>query len=316
VEALEGEEAEMRRGRLAAVLVSLCMVALLLAALSAGCGSGGTTTKPDITDIDPPAATTAAQISIIGTGFGDTQGTSVVHIGSKVADIVSWTSVLVTVKVPAGLSATVQGVTVLTSGGQSNQFTFTVIASRQPDRPQGTVESNTPIQAMQAFEKKKGVSTTGWTFSVVKQSTQNPNWKIDSGGLPGQAPTYFLLKKVNNLWTVVDDGKALTQQELSGTGAPSDLWIDLPPKTPVKTQQQVILDYLTQKGVSTTGVTVTFVKQSKTDPTWQLFLADWPTQAQIPDAYVVLHQENGQWVVKGYGADISSTPGMPTDLKP
>jgi hypothetical protein len=306
----------MGRGRLTAVLVSLCMVALLLAALSAGCGSSGSTAKPNITDIDPPAAAAGAQISVIGTDFGSTQGTSVVHIGSKVADVVSWTSVLVTVKVPTGLSATVQGVTVLTSAGQSNEFTFTIIASKQPDRPQGTVESNTPIQAMQAFEKKKGVSTTGWTFSVVKQSTQNPNWKIDSGGLPGQPPTYFLLKKVNNNWTVIDDGKALTQQELKGDGAPADLWVDLPPKTPAKTQQQVILDYLTQKGITTTGVTVTFVKQSKTDPSWQLFLVDWPTQAQIPDAYVVMHQENGVWVVKNYGSDISSTPQMPTDLLP
>jgi hypothetical protein len=29
----------------------------------------------------------------------------------------------------------------------------------------------------------------------------------------------------------------------------------------------------------------------------------------------VLHKENGQWVVKAYGADVSNTPGMPSDLK-
>ena len=306
----------MRRSKLLPVFTSLFLVALLAITLGAGCGSKSSTNKPQISDIDPPAASAGNQVSIIGMDFGDSQGTSVVHFGSKVADVVSWTNVMVTVKVPSGLPAAVEGVTVLTSGGQSNEFNFTVIASSQPDRKQGDIESNTPMQAMQAFEKKKGVNTTGWTYSVVKQSTQNPNWKIDQGGLPSQPPTYFLLKKVNNVWTVVDDGKALTQQELSGTGAPADLWIDLPPKTPAKTQQQVVLDYLTKQGVSTTGVTITFIKQSKTDPTWQLFLADWPVQAQIPDAYFVLHQENGQWVVKNYGTDISSTPGMPADLKP
>ncbi|MHB8894635.1 MAG: IPT/TIG domain-containing protein [Candidatus Geothermincolia bacterium] len=306
----------MRRRKLLPVLISLFLVALLAAALGAGCGSKSTASKPKIADIDPPAGAAGAQVSIIGSDMGDTQGTSVVHFGSKVADVVSWTTVLVTVKVPTGLPAAVAGVTVLTSAGQSNEYTFTVIASKQPDRKQGEIESNTPVQAMQAFEKKKGVSTAGWTFSVVKQSTQNPNWKIDQGGLPGKPPTYFLLKKVNNLWTVIDDGNALTATELKGDGAPADLWVDLPPKAPAKTQQQVILDYLTAKGIATTGVSITFVKQSKTDPTWQLFLADWPPQAQIPDAYFVLHQENGQWVVKNYGTDISQTPGMPADLKP
>lgn len=305
----------MRRRKSVLLFAALLLVMLLATALSAGCGSKPAN-KPEITDVNPTAGAAGAQVSVIGSNFGTAQGTSVVHFSTKVADVVSWTDVMVTVKVPAGLPAAVTGVTILTGAGQSNEFNFTVIAAKQPDRKQGDVESNTPVQAMQAFEKKKGVSTDGWTFSVVKQSTQNPNWKIDQGGKPGAAPTYFLLKKVNNLWTVIDDGKALSAAELKGDGAPADLWVDLPPKTPAKTQQQVILDYLTSKGIATTGVTLTFVKQSKTDPTWELFLADWPVQAQIPDAYFVLHQENGQWVVKNYGTDISSTPGMPADLKP
>lgn len=299
---------------------ALLLIVLMALSLAAGCGSKSAD-KPSITDLDPPAGAAGTQVSIIGKFFGTAQGSGVVHFGSKVADVVSWTDVLVTAKVPAGLPAAITGVTVLTSAGESNEFTFTVIAAKQPDRKPAEVESNTPVQAMIAFEKKNGVNASNWTFSVVKQSTQDPNWKIDQGVPPGGTPTYFLLKKVNNLWTVIDDGKALTAQELKGDGAPSDLWIDVKPPptptpTPVKTQQQVILDYLTAKGIATTGVTITFVKQSKTDPTWDLFLADWPAQAQIPDAYVVLHKENGQWVVKGYGADISNTPGMPADLKP
>jgi len=303
----------MNRGKTLPVLVALMLVAVLSVAVAAGCGSSGP--KPKVTDLDPPAAVGGAQVSIIGTDFGDTQGSGVVHVDVKVATVVSWTNVLISFKVPTDLPASVVGVSVLTPAGESNEMNFSVLAKTQPDRPAGTIESNTPIQAMQAFEKKKGVATTGWTYGVVKQSTQNPNWKIDQGGVPGQAPTYFLLKKVNGLWTVIDDGKALTQQELSGTGAPADLWINLPPQQ-AKTQQQVILDYLKAQGVSTTGVTITFVKQSAADPTWQLFLADWPVQAQIPDAYFVLHQENGQWVVKNYGSDITSTPNMPADLKP
>lgn len=304
-----------RRGML--LTAAVLLIGLLAVSLAAGCGSSEPVARPEIKDIEPSAGAAGAQVSLVGSDFGTTQGNGVVHFGGKVADVVSWTDVLVTARVPSGLPAAVTGVTVMTADGQSNEYTFTVIASSQPDRKPAEVESNTPVQAMIAFEKKKGVDAGNWTFSVVKQSAQDANWKIDQGVPPGGgAPVYFLLKRVNKLWTVVDDGKALTQQELQGTGAPADLWVDLPPKTPAKSQQQVILEYLAQKGIVTTRASISFIKQSKTDPAWDLFMVDWPVEAQIPDAYVVLHQENGQWVVKGHGADISNTPGMPADLKP
>jgi len=61
-------------------------------------------------------------------------------------------------------------------------------------------------------------------------------------------------------------------------------------------------------------VTISFIKQSATDPTWELFNADWPAQAQIPDARIVLHKENASGSSRPYGADVSGTPGMPSDL--
>jgi len=306
----------MKRHRALPVLVALSLVAVLLGSFAAGCGSSATGSKPQITNLDPSAGQSGSPMNLVGAGFGDTQGTGVVHIGSKIADVVSWTNVLIVAKIPAGLPASVQGVTVLTPAGESNEMNYTVISATQPDRKPGEVESNTPVQAMAAFEKKKGVSTAGWTYSVVKVSTANPNWKIDQGGKPGGTQTYFLLKKVNGNWVVVDDGNALTAKELQGDGAPSDLWINVPPPQPQpqKSQSQVILDYLTKQGITTTGVSIAFVKQSKTDPNWQLFLAEWPDGAQIPDAKFVLHLENGAWVVKNYGTDISNTPGMPPDL--
>lgn len=75
---------------------------------------------------------------------------------------------------------------------------------------------------MQAFEKKKGVRTTGWTYSVVKLSSVDPNWKIDSGGTANGTTTYFLLKKVSGNWTVVDAGATLAPAQLKADGAPSD----------------------------------------------------------------------------------------------
>jgi len=304
----------MRKFKMLPVLLALLMAATLAITLGAGCGGSGK--KAQITNLDPSSGVAGTNVNVVGSNFGSAQGNSVVHIGVKVADVVSWSDVLVVAKVPTGLTATVQPISILTGAGESNELSFLVIASKQPDRQPGQVENVTPIQAMQAFEKKKGVSTTGWTYSVVKLSSVDPNWKIDSGGTTNGTTTYFLLKKVSGNWTVVDAGATLAPAQLKADGAPGDLQIQLPPPAPpVKSEIQTILDYLKSKGTDTSAVTVSFIKQSATDPTWELFNADWPAQAQIPDARIVLHKENGQWVVKAYGADVSNTPGMPSDLK-
>lgn len=309
----------MRRGKSLPVLVAACLVAILAIALGAGCGSKPLP-KPLISNLDPSAGPPGTQVNIIGTALGDAQGNSVMHVGTKVADVVSWSNVLVTIKIPSGLSGTLQPVSVLTSSGESNELPFGLTSPKQPSQPSGDIESVTPIVAMQAYEKKQGVSTAGWTFSVVKLSAQNPAWKIDQGGKPKGTVTYFLLHnvptaKVNPNWAVVDAAASLTPQKLASDGAPADLQMTLPPPAPPqKTQQQVILDYIASKGIDTSAVTITLLNESKIDPTWELFNADWPAEAQIPDAKVVLHKENGQWVVKNYGGDVSNTPGMPNDL--
>lgn len=303
----------MRRHKTLPVLISLLLVSTLAIAMGAGCGKPK---KAEIANLDPSSGVAGTNINIVGSNFGDAQGNSVVHIGVKVADVVSWTNALVVAKIPTGISATVQAVSILTSAGESNELTLLVIQTtpKPPDRQPGQVENITPIQAMQAFEKKKGVNTDGWTYNVVKVSS-DPNWKIDSGGKTSGTTTYFLLKKANTNWTVVDAGTALTTAQIKADGAPSDLQIQLPPPAPpVKSEIQTILDYLKAKGLDTSAVTISFIKQSGTDPTWELFNADWPAEAQIPDARVVLHKENGQWVVKAYGANVNNTPGMPADL--
>lgn len=318
----------MKRTKISAITLALLLVAALAAVMAAGCGSTPTT-KAEITSLDPSSGPAGTQIEIVGTSFGESQGNSVVHIGVKVADVLSWTDVLVTAKVPAGLTDTVQAVSVLTPAGESNELSFLVVATPQPSQPEGHIESITPLAAMQSYEKKKGVGTAGWTFSVTKVSAADSNWKIDQGGPTKGTLTFFLLHnlptdKVNPNWTVIDSATSFTPQKLAADGAPADLQVTLPTPTPQpqpqpqpqpkKTQQQVILDYLTSKGVDTSAVSIALVKESKTDPTWELFNLDWPAEAQIPDAKIVLHEEGGQWVVKNYGGDVSNTPGMPADL--
>ena len=55
-------------------------------------------------------------------------------------------------------------------------------------------------------------------------------------------------------------------------GAPDDLWIEVPtPEPKPKSQQEVIFEYMKSKGIDTTGASVYSYKQSRTDPTWELF---------------------------------------------
>lgn len=306
-------------GRKTAAVVCIFLVLVLGLSLAAGCGEKEPTGKPELSTAEPTQGPPGTEIKIIGANLGSSQGTSVVHVGDQVAEVTAWADTLVTAKVPDGLAAAVQGITVLTAQGESNEIEFTVTSKAPaPDRKEGQVEHPTPVSAMLDFMRKKGINTSGWSFSVVKVSTADPNWKIDQATQAGKPTMFFLLKKVNNSWTVIDEGSALTPQELQGDGAPSDLWIQVPPPAPPvpQNQLQVVTEYMQAKGVDMTGVTVGLVKTSKSDPSWELFQAVFPPERQMLNYYIVLHLENNQWTVKNYDTNIDNTPGMPADLKP
>ena len=307
-------------------VMALCVLAVLVLTLAAGCGKKAN--APELSVLDPNTGPEGTIVRIIGANLGASQGTSVVHVGTKVADPLAWSDTLVTIRIPSGLDNAAQGVTVLTPDGESDEVDFTVSSSSKPNPPApnpGDIEHPTPVSAMLDFMKKNGINTSGWTFSVVKASASDPTWKIDEAVKSGQKTLYFLLHQVKSSWTVVDYGTAMTPDQIKGKGAPADLQIQLPPpqppqppQPPAKTQQQVIMDYMTSKGIDTTGAGIYMYKQSQADPTWEVFYVDFPVEKQQADLTFILHQENGQWVVKGYGSgpDVYNIPGLPADLKP
>jgi subtilisin family serine protease len=82
--------------------------------------------KPRITKVAPLSGTPGTVVTISGTGFGPTRGTSYVKFGgTKVTSYVSWSATQIKVKVPAMAAATVN-VKVTTKGGLSNGMSFTV----------------------------------------------------------------------------------------------------------------------------------------------------------------------------------------------
>ena len=84
-------------------------------------------TPPVLSGIDPARGVAGSTVTLSGTDFGDTQGTSSISFGSTlVASYTSWSDTGITCVVPAGIEGEVQ-VTVTTEDGTSNSLAFDVL---------------------------------------------------------------------------------------------------------------------------------------------------------------------------------------------
>jgi hypothetical protein len=177
--------------------------------------------------------------------------------------------------------------------------------------PEGRAEGAATVAVISNYMRQKGMDPNAYAFSVVRQSTIDPNWKTDQAERVGAAGTfYFILKKVGPNWTVVSAGDALTPQQIKKDGAPGDLWQSVPTGYP-KDQITEIRGFLAAHGVDASDLSIGAVDASPSDPAWQLFATQ---QSAGQPVLFVLHLENGVWVVKNYGSALTDTPGMPPDL--
>jgi len=83
-----------------------------------------TSTGPSITSLSPTVGPVGTSVTITGTNFGASQGTSTVTFNGTTATPTSWTATSIAVPVPAG--ATTGNVVVTVSGVASNGTSFTV----------------------------------------------------------------------------------------------------------------------------------------------------------------------------------------------
>ncbi|HEY5527352.1 MAG TPA: IPT/TIG domain-containing protein [Candidatus Anoxymicrobiaceae bacterium] len=192
-----------------------CYVAIVLSLVAAlaivsGCGSS----KPVIKSLAPKDGLAGTRFKISGSGFGKTQGKSVVHFGALTAAASSWSDTSITVLVPKTSSSGAAAISVTTTVATSNKVTFTVNKG---------FTSSTPLPAMLNYLKTKGIDTAGWSFSVVSTSKTDPNFKIDKGSKSGEASQYFLVFKNSDGWAVIDYGTGFTASQLKADGAPGDL---------------------------------------------------------------------------------------------
>ena len=94
-------------------------------------GVAAAQTAPSITNLSPSAGPIAASVTISGSNFGNTQGTSTVTFnGTMATSITSWSASSITAIVPS--AATTGNVVVAVTGTASNGVNFTVIPNAFP----------------------------------------------------------------------------------------------------------------------------------------------------------------------------------------
>ena len=85
----------------------------------------GFTVSPDVTSLSPTSGVPGASVTIAGTGFGLTRGTSTVSFHGTSATPTSWSDTSIVVPVPSG--ATTGNVVVTVNGVNANGVSFTVL---------------------------------------------------------------------------------------------------------------------------------------------------------------------------------------------
>lgn len=81
------------------------------------------------------------------------------------------------------------------------------------------------------------------------------------------------------------------------------------------TAEQAMIEYMKQHGKDLTGMTFSIVQISEKDPNWKIDVAKQPGKSNV---YFLLHNENGNWVIKDTGNALSgkelAAKGAPSDL--
>jgi hypothetical protein len=156
-------------------------------------------TTPSITSLSPTSGPEGTLVTVTGTNFGGTQGTSVIKFNGLVAAVTTWSNTQITVAVPRG--ATTGNVAVTVGGVASNGKAFTVtgaltITTISPTSgPEGTLVTVTGTN----FGATQGTSTLKFN-GLVSATTTWSNTKI-TVAVPRVATTGNVAVLVNKVAT-------------------------------------------------------------------------------------------------------------------
>jgi IPT/TIG domain len=128
---------------------------------------------PRITKLAPKSGVVGTVVTITGTGFGASRGTSYVSFGAvKATKYISWSPTQIQVKVPAGVYG-LRNLSVTTAGGKSNLMPFKVTPRITKLSPLSGTPGTVVTITGTAFGDKRGTSTV--TFGIT-QVTRYVSW--------------------------------------------------------------------------------------------------------------------------------------------
>ena len=170
-------ESQRQRLRSLPVIAILCAISVLAGCSGGGnggnTGNGGGSAAPAITSLSPTSGAIGANVTISGSNFGSSQGSSTVTFsGVSAAAASAWSATSITVAVPTGATT---GNVVVTVGGQaSNGVSFTVVPvvasiSVSPASPSIAVDATQQFTA--TATDSNGNTLTGVTFTWASSAT-------------------------------------------------------------------------------------------------------------------------------------------------
>ena len=172
----------MRIQRVKLITFLFLTIALVLSAAQAQAAS------PTITSLSPTSGAVGASVTITGSNFGSTQGSSTVKFNGTAATVTSWSSTSIGATVPSG--ATTGNVVVTVSNRASNGVSFTVVAAPSITSlsiTTGAVSAAVTITGAN-FGSSQGSSTVkfnGTTATVTSWSATSIGVTVPSGATTG-----------------------------------------------------------------------------------------------------------------------------------
>jgi RHS repeat-associated protein len=170
---------------------------------------------PSITSLSPTSGPVGTSVTITGTNFGSSQGSSTVTFDGAPATVTSWSATSIATTVPSG--ATTGNIVVFASGVNSNGSSFTVteslsISGLSPTS--GAVGSGVSISGtgFGATQGSSTVSLNGASATVTNWSDTDINTIVPSGASSGP-------------FSVTVNGNAVNSASFTVTALPSG-WAD------------------------------------------------------------------------------------------
>jgi photosystem II stability/assembly factor-like uncharacterized protein len=161
-----------------------------------------TATLPTISSITPSSGSIGSGVTINGTNFGTSQGTSTVKFGTTTASVTSWTATQIIATVPS-ITAGSYTISVITTAGTANSSTqYSVSSTTYPDPLPAlyktTVSGTITTGTVDYMVEENGILWMGGANGVIAKSNVAPSagtpvsWTLSNTGISPSETIYSI----------------------------------------------------------------------------------------------------------------------------